>query len=236
MSFFVLQRDMSALREAGSLAVAMLRFILSPEGQSLLAAYDFSPLPTAVATPAAAELGSVFLAAGVTRWSFESSYVVGAGLLLGAGAGASVVSDYRMSLSDYNLVADAYTNIAAQANTSALQAQVAALQARLDALAAAQDPPGVTLLYRKEAVAGLVLGALGLACGLAALGMVAWARAEKDAEARKAREAEEERRSAQAKREAVASGKILIPVPMMGTSSTAGPGPSWQRGGAGSQL
>ena len=146
-------------------------YLLSPEGQSLLATYDYGTITPALVALGTAAASQLLLANGVTPWAFESDYAVGASILVGSeGTARSVISGYRMSLVDFEEL-DAFVNYEQGNNITLLSAQLTALRAQVTALRGGLDPASVVAAYRQVTIAALVVAVFSLCIGMAAFGL-----------------------------------------------------------------
>jgi hypothetical protein len=70
-SYVYIKKDMSDMGESGGLVQALVKFLLSPEGQASCPEFGFVGVPAGVITKALAWIDGVTLDAAVTPWEFE---------------------------------------------------------------------------------------------------------------------------------------------------------------------
>ena len=84
ISYIYLRGDQTESGETGALLKAFVQYVISDEGQSMLANYNFEGVPLEVSAVAQAAIDLLELPANATEWAFESADATQPGICLGA--------------------------------------------------------------------------------------------------------------------------------------------------------
>merc|ERR1711871_543393 len=152
----------SGAGDKAPLLKAFIEYILSAEGQALLAKYNFEGVSQAVIDVSTAAIDMMTMPAGVRTWTFETS------TNKGGGQADYVISAKRRSHYEY-AIGEVESEMATAAD---LAAAVASLSARLDTCSCSDDDDsgGPNAASGSLGIIGLVLGLIG--CGLGGMALL----------------------------------------------------------------
>ena len=162
-SYIYVDKDISALGSSAPVLKAVLEYIISEEGQALVADYGFVGVPPALFNIAKQAINELVLpdAAAHPEWYYEASTDKV------NGSGDYVFSVKRNAALEYEVSQ-------LEKAADAMAAQIAALQLQLDAVSGSGRNAELTVVDSDSDggdsdIAGIVVGAIGCAVGLVAL-------------------------------------------------------------------